>query len=393
MRDQTFRSNIWKMQLMRLLRGLHFFGAVLIPFFTEWASLTYAQILLLQSWFMLWIFILEIPTGTVADYFGRKTSLALGSLFPMVGAIVYVSSPNFFVFLVGEFLFAVGWALHSGADQALIYDSLKRTGKTKLSKSVFGRYRSMGLLGIMIASPIGGIMGSIDLRLPMFAFALPALLAGLVAMTMKEPYTRKKVESTRYLNTLQEGLKYFTKHRILRVLAIDMAFVGAIAYFIIWFFQVMLKNAGVGIEYFGFVHAALVIAEIAILTNFSRLERLLGSKRRLLLLSTILPGIMFVVSGLTTYLPIVLLSILLIGGFGLTRDTLLQHYMNKYIPTPKRATVLSTANMMRTFSIAAVNPFVGLMADFNFNATLIFLGLAAIAWGLMPELQEHMLKD
>jgi len=393
MRKSSFNSNIWKMNLMRFLRGLHFFGGVLIPFFTEWANLSYAQILLLQSWFMVWIFILEVPTGAIADYFGRKVSVALASFSAVAGALVYISVPNFYVFLAGEFLFALGAALLSGADQALIYDSLKRAGRSKASKSVFGRYRSMGLIGILIASPIGGVMGSLDLRLPMLSFALPAFLAGLVALTMKEPHTRKKTESVRYLNILTEGVKYLSKHRILKILAIDMAFVGTIVYFILWFFQIMLKNAGVGIEYFGFVHATFTIGEIIILTNFSKLENFLGSKRRLLLLSTILPGIMFVIGGLTTYLPLVLLSILLIGSLGLSRDVLLQNYMNKYIPTPKRATILSASNMLKTFSIAAVNPFVGLLADFDFNATLIILGLAAIAWGLMSEMQETMLKD
>jgi len=393
MRDLSFRSNIWKMQLMSLLRHLHFFGGILIPFFTDWAHLNYAQILLLQSWFMFWVFALEMPTGAVADYFGRKASMTLAAVVSIASALVYISSPNFYVLMLGEFFFAMSAALLSGADQALIYDSLKQSGETKISKSVWGRYRSIGLLGIVISSPIGSWLGTFDLRLPMLAWTVPSLLAAIVALALKEPYSAKKVESTRYLNVLKEGLKFFTGHRELKILAIDMAFVGMIAYFILWFFQTMLKNAGVPLLYYGWVHAAFVVVEVLVLNNFARLEKLFGSRRNFLIFTTVAPGVMFVVSGLTTYLPVVILSIFVIGGFGLTRATLLQHYMNKYIPTARRATVLSATAMLTTFAIAAVNPFVGMAADWNFNATLIFLGLAAIAWGLMTETQEHMLQD
>jgi len=392
MRDLSFRPNIWKMQLMGLLRHLQFFGGVLIPFFTDWAHLSYTEIMILQSWFMFWTFALEIPTGAVADYFGRKVSIALAGIVTVIAALTYISSPNFYVLMLGEFVFAIGAALLSGADQALIYDSLKQSGDEKQSKSVWGRYRSMGMIGIMISSPIGSWLGTFDLRLPMLVFTVPALLSGIVALSMKEPYSAKKVESTRYMKVLKEGLKFFTSHRELKILAIDMAFVSMISYFIIWFFQIMLKNAGVPLIYFGWVHAALVIAEIIVLNSFARLERLFGSKRNFMVASTLLPGIMFVVAGVTTYLPLILLSILVIGGFGLTRETLVQHYMSRYIPTSRRATVMSTANMLKTFAIAAVNPFVGMAADWNFSSTLVILGAVAIVWGLMTRTQEQMLQ-
>jgi len=392
MQDLSFKSNIWKMQAITLFRHLHFFGGVLIPFFTDWAHINYTQIMILQSWFMFWVFALEIPTGTVADYFGRKASITLACVVSIASALVYVSSPNFYVLMLGEFLFAMAAALLSGADQALIYDSLKQSGDAKQSKSVWGRYRSIGMIGIMISSPIGSWLGTFDLRLPMLAWTVPSLLAAIIALTLKEPYSAKKVESTRYISVLKDGVKFFTGHRELKILAVDMAFVGMIAYFIIWFFQTMLKNAGVPILYYGWAHAAFVVVEVLVLNNFARLEKLFGSKRNFMIGSTLLPGIMFVVAGLTTYLPLVMLSIFVIGGLGLSRSTLIMHYMNRYIPTSRRATVLSATSMLTNFAIAAANPFVGMLADWNFSATLIFLGLAAIAWGLMTQTQERMLK-
>ena len=69
----NFKSNIWKMYAFRFLISMHFFSAVLIPFFLDYGNISFTKIMLLQSWFAFWSFVLEIPTGTIADYFGRKT--------------------------------------------------------------------------------------------------------------------------------------------------------------------------------------------------------------------------------------------------------------------------------------------------------------------------------
>ena len=75
------KSNIYKMYLVNFLKNLQFFGAVAIPFFLDWAKADYTRIFILQASFMFWVFVLEIPTGVVADKFGRKASIILGGLF------------------------------------------------------------------------------------------------------------------------------------------------------------------------------------------------------------------------------------------------------------------------------------------------------------------------
>jgi len=87
---------------------------------------------------MFWNFLLEIPTGTVADFLGRKVSLILGCMIGAVGVLIYASYPRFLVFLLAEVILAVSYTLISGADEALVYDSLKEIGQTDISKkSVF----------------------------------------------------------------------------------------------------------------------------------------------------------------------------------------------------------------------------------------------------------------
>jgi hypothetical protein len=64
--------------VVRLLFWTHFVSAIRVPFFRDWGGLDLGQILLLNAWFMFWNCVLEVPTGAVADRFGRRASLLLG---------------------------------------------------------------------------------------------------------------------------------------------------------------------------------------------------------------------------------------------------------------------------------------------------------------------------
>jgi len=391
---QSYKGNLTKIYLFKFFTSLHLVGGILIPFFRDWGGLDFTQILFLQSWFSFWIFILEIPTGAVADFFGRKQSLALGAIVNAIAALVYGSFPSFYIFLLAEFLWAISAALLSGADNAFTYDTLRKLGKTKSSKRVFSKIESIGKTALLIGSPIGSIVAaSLGLNVPNLLMFFPFMLAFAVALTFKEPVSRKVVESKRYLTIIKDGFKYFAKNDILKILAVDTIIISSLAYFMIWFFQPMLERAGVNIVYFGLVHALLVLSQIVIMNSFGKLEKLLGNKKRLLLLSSLLLGAAFMMGSFSNSLPMILLVIVIGGGFGLSRSVLFSSYLNKYIESSKRATVLSTISMFRRFLLVILNPLVGKMADWSLEYTLFALGIAVIVFTVFSRVEEKYLVD
>src|SRR3989344_4225458 len=204
----SFQANIWKMYVFKFLLNMHFIGGVLVPFFLDWGQISFTQLMILESFFVFSIFLLEVPTGAVADYFGRKISLIFAAIMISIAAFVYSSYPNFYVFLLGEFLWAAGLAFLSGADEALVYDSLKEIKSEKKSKKIFGRFTSFGMTALMVSAPIGSIIAStFGLRYTMRFMVIPFFLAFLLAMTFKEPITKKKIESKKYMDTLLNGIK------------------------------------------------------------------------------------------------------------------------------------------------------------------------------------------
>jgi len=339
--------------------------------------------------------VLEIPTGTVADFFGRKTSLALGCLTAGIAAAIYGSVPSFAVFLVAEVLFAVAFTLMSGADEALVYDTLEALQRSETSKRVFARLESAKLAGIVAGALSGGFIAAhFGLAAPMRLQTIPCVLAGVIAMSLLEPGDREhRRRDTSYVDMLRGGVRYFAGHKILRVLAFDMVGTAAVTWLIIWLYQPALERAGVALAFFGLVHAGLSIGQIALLNNIERVEAFVGSRKRYLLVSAIVPGVAFIVLGISTHVVVVIAAILAGGIFGLSRPPLFVSYMNKYIPSEQRATVLSTVSMLRTLAAAVVNPIAGVLSDWSIPGTMIVFGVAAVALALVTRVEEAHLID
>lgn len=390
-----YEANIWKLKGIRLLFWMHFFAAVLIPFYTEWGGLKLSAVLFINSWFMAWNFLLEVPTGTVADFLGRRVSLMLGSVVAAAAALLYVWRPDFYVFLAAEIVFAVAFTLHSGADEALAYDSLKAAGREEAAKRTLASMEAYKLGGIVVAATAGGfIAGWFGYEAPMRFYALPALAAFVLACALKEPPTRAAgAPRPGYVAILREGGRFFAASPVLLLLTAELAFTNALAWGLIWLFQPLLAAAGLPVTYYGVVHAAACGGQIVFLNNVERLEGLLGSKRSLLVASTLVAGGAFVLLGLTANLAAT--AVLIVAGFtfSLPRVPIFSAYMNRYIPSDKRATVLSLTSMIRTLAIVVVNPIVGLLADWSVAGTMIVLGVGLVAVGLFSRIEERHLDD
>lgn len=373
---QFWQNPINRLYVFAFFKHAAFFSAVLVPFFTEWGGLTLFQVQLLQSWFSIWVFLLEVPTGALADHLGRKQSIALGSLIIAIAVLVYGSIPNFYVFLLAEFIFAVGYAFVSGADQALLYDTLKVRGEEDQSKKVMGRYDAIYLTGMTIASALGGLIAARwGLNAPQYATAAPMLVAALIALTIPEPTLHSDSQKPSYGEVVRQGLSVIKQNATVRSLAIDSVLVASAAYFVVWFYQPVMMNMSIPIAIYGLVHAGLLLSEIAVSTNFALLERVLGQGSAYLKSSAIMVTLSFVFMALfPSYLTLVLF-IVVGGGIGYTRGTYITAMAQKHIDSRIRSTTLSSIGMIRRLSLFVLNPLIGALATYSLNIAILVVGL------------------
>jgi len=389
----NWKLNIWKSYLFNFFMGFHMISGVLLPFFLTWGKLTFVEIMLLQSYFTLMILVLEIPCGAIADYISRRFSLILGALTTAMAVLVYGSYSNIFVFMIGETLFALGNSLISGTDQAFLYDTLKKMDKSGELSKVVARNRSYMLLGITLSAPLGSLIGSVlSLNLVMTFMFIPFILATMISITLKEPLNEEKnSQSEKYLYIIKTGFKELKNNKILRILALDLIITESMIFFLIWTYQVYLEKLFFPLEFFGFVSASMTMMQLFFANIVNNIKNRFKNKRRFLQIYTFIPGLGFIFMAVIHFTPVSIALILIVIGFGFTRNIIFVHGINKQIESRNRATVISTINMITSLTRTICYPLIGNLVMINLSATFIILGLIVLIAAIFTRVKHEFL--
>ncbi|MBI2577348.1 MAG: MFS transporter, partial [Candidatus Wildermuthbacteria bacterium] len=368
--------------------------AVIVPFFTEWGGISLAQMMFVQSWFIVWVFLLEIPTGALADYLGRKRTILLGVAANIAGVIVYTSAPHLVFFLAGEFLWALAIALFSGSQDALLYDSLKAYGREHESKKAGGRLDAVKLWGLMIAAPIGSLIARfVGIRETMLFMAVPLIVAFFVLAPLAEATANPKRQRVSYGAIVRSGLKSFAANKAIRVLAADFVFVRGLVFMVVVVYQAALLELNVPIGYFGIIHAAILGIQAFYASNLAAVDRRLGSKKRHIFVSALVPAVAMILLGMVRWLPATVMFVALVLGIGMPRSRLLLNYIHKHVESGERATVISVVSMLEGMFRAGLYLLVGLLVERSVWYTFVVLGGAVMLVAFLSRVKEEHLMD
>lgn len=392
MKKIILNKNLKLYALIQFFSQFTLISGVLIPFFMGWGKLAFSQIMLLQAIFMISVFIFEIPTGAIADKFGRKKSLILGGFVAGIGFLSYSIYPHFALFILGEVLIALSRALSSGADTALLYDTLKSLKYEKESQKIINKMQKYAMFGGMVSAPLGSLIASFfSVRTPVILTIIPMFFVSIISMKLKEPPIHKKEIS--YINQIKDGTKYFAKNKIIQKITFNYISTTALCFFLIWAYQVVLGNLNLNLTWFGFVSAGLFIVEMILLHFYKKIEKVFKGKRNYLLVSAIICGLSFIVLAFTKKIFLALILIFLIAAFGLTRKPIYVNYMHKHVESHHRATVLSVVSMIYGIISSIFLLILGKITDFDIKYALITAGSLILIFSFISLLEESTLID
>ena len=388
------RANIRKSYAAVFLKNLQFFGPISVPYFLDWLRVDYTRLFILQAWFLFWVFTLEIPTGVVADKFGRKVSVTLGCILFAADMLFFGLSREYYPLFVAEFLGAVGMTFISGADQALLYDSLIVLQEQDRARLYFSRYEAAGTLGLLVSFPIGSTIAGLGdyprlLTMPFLMTAVAGVMAASVFFCMHEPPRAKPKEGFIRMGVL--GLKTVFAHRNLKAYVLNAVTISSVTFFAFWFYQPIVRRAGLPIACLGWIGAGFNLFSTILLTQVMRLEKFLGV-RRLLLFSALLPGFLFIALGILRTPAFAIPALFLLVGCKMVRVPVLNEYINRHIESGNRATVISSVSLLERSVTFLLYPLVGFLADASLDYALWLLGGVAIFLAIATRISDRHLQ-
>ena len=147
-------SLVWRFCLYGAIKNLQFFEAYLLVILLEWGYNLF-QIGILQSIIYALTYLFEVPSGVIADHFGKKNELLLCFIFYMVSFTFYAFGDlSFTVLVFASIFYGLGEAFRSGTHKAMIMQWLDKQGLGAYKTFIYSRTRSFSNLGSAVNAVI-----------------------------------------------------------------------------------------------------------------------------------------------------------------------------------------------------------------------------------------------
>lgn len=259
-----------KQQIRRIygisaLEALHIAGA-------SWVALLAArgfsvfEIGILESIFHVVSMCFEIPSGAVADAFGRKRTMAASEVLMILSILGMLCSDTFWSVAAAIGISALSYNMASGTREALAYDTLKENGQ----EQEYDRFASMEMVIYRLGSATAVFCAGLALILGYRRAYLLDLgmrsVCLLLTLGLREPKLKEKEErngnakqdaeregevskssesvSEKLKNCVVESLRFLRSHpETIGIIALN-SLIGAVATLLLFFLQARLPVYG-----------------------------------------------------------------------------------------------------------------------------------------------------
>lgn len=357
-------------------------------YYVTTAELNALQLVLIGTILEVSILLFELPTGLVADLYGRKRSMVIGIGLIGIAHLLEGAIPEFWAIAIASALWGIGWTFISGAEQAWIADEM---GNEKLEQvflrgaqySSFGRFIGIGL-AVLFAESM-----SVQTTI-LIAGSLLVMLAFVVwrvaPETKFEPITRVGTSNLlQAKRTVQDGYAHVRGNTIL---------VGLAAITLVWglasegfdrlwgahLIETFRLSEEAAVYWFGLFYAVAFLLNMFVLKIVEMYVK--GRYAKVLYGFNVLLIVTMLAFAWAGQFWLAVLLYWTIAALRNVHYPLMSVMTNERLPSKGRATILSMFGQVDAFGQVAGGPLIGLLALY----TSIQGGLAASALLLVPML-------
>lgn len=390
--ENEHKLQITKFSLYGLLKNLRFFEPFMLIYFLD-QSLNLFHIGILFSIREIIIYIFEIPSGVIADRYGKKTELVFCFIFYITSFLLFFFATGFVGFVFAMSLFALGEAFRSGTHKAMIMAYMDRHELKDSKTRIYGLTRSYSLIGSMIASlvSIGLVLWLPSIRYLFLVAIIPYVIDLLMILTYPN-YLNEKRDATfsikSFIKSNIDGITYTFKDKNVRNAVFNsstyQAFFKAIKDYIqplilaitgsIIVFS-SLDNDQHKTIYIGIIYTIIYFIS-AISSRNAHCVQGFGSHKTLIkwmwFLTTV---VLLVMSFMQSSLIIVFSVFVVLYVIMNIRKPIMVDVIGEATVDDKRATVLSIEAQMASLMIAISAPLIGLLAEYSMQALFMTLSV------------------
>jgi MFS family permease len=339
------------------------------------AGLSNLEAFAANAFFTAGMVIFEIPTGIVADTWGRRVSYLLGTVTLAGSTFLYwglwLMDAPFWTWAVVSILLGLGFTFFSGAVEAWLVDALRYAEYDGSLELVFGRGQMVAGAAMLGGSVAGGVIAQAT------NLGVPFLVRGGVLLTMfvvawrlmqdlgftPEPAAHP-LQAMR--NIFTASLDYGLKNRPVRWVMLSAPFSTGVGIYVFYALQpYLLELYGDETAYSvaGLAAAAVAGAQIVGGWGAPHVRRLFGRRTTALILSAVADGFVLALLGVAEAFWLGLALVVIWGLLSAAQMPIRQTYLNGMIPSRQRATVLSFDSLMGSSGGVVIQPVLGRVAD------------------------------
>ena len=339
------------------------------------AGLSNLEAFAANAFFTAGMVLFEIPTGIVADSWGRRASFLCGTITLAVTTALYVLlwqvRASFAWWAIVSALLGLGFTFFSGATEAWLVDALTATGFDGMLERVFSRAQVIAGITMLTGSVAGGYIAQLtNLGVPYVVRAAILIVVFILALIMMHDIGFTPQRGGRPLaemrtilrNSIDKGLRVPP----VRALMIAGFFTGGVEIYVFYALQPYLLQLWGNPHAYGIAGlvAALVAGAGIIGGLLAPVFRRLFHRRTsaLLIMQSVAVGMLALI-GLIHNFWAVIAFILVWGLVYAAAHPIRQAYLNGLIPSQQRATILSFDSLMGSAGGIVAQPVLGRSAD------------------------------
>ncbi len=374
------------------LKNLRFFEPFIVLYFRE-EGFSFLEIGTLFSIREIAINLLELPTGFVADIYGRRRSMVFSMLAYITSFVLFYFFPHFFLCAMAMIFFAVGEAFRTGTHKAMILEHLRLNGMLDMRVEYYGSTRAASQLGSALSSILAAVLVvcSGTYRLIFLASVVP-YAANLVNLGTYPGKLDGEIGTRRKRETIKEFLLIFKREAALTSVLNSAAFDGFFKV-VKDYLQPILKSLALGLPVLlalggqertavvvGIVYCIIYLGTSWVSKNAAKLTSGLKDKEAAIHLTYFAGAICVTAAGLLHHFDariasvVVLLLLYLLQNI---RRPINVAYISENISHRAMASGLSAESQCKALLMAVLAPGVGALADhFGVGGALLLTGMA-----------------